>query len=142
MEGISTGGQSFLQSLEDMVRRIERLERVVTLLAASVLPYKPLLSREAFVKYLAPLCSDDQYDKQKPWRCNYSQAFTHKDTFTQIDFSQLSYGEGSEDQLMDHLITIASLEGRMPARVLADIQPDVFPSAVDALATVADTDAS
>ena len=89
MDGITAGGQSFMQSLEDMVRRLERVERIVTLIAAPVLPYKHLMTREAFYKYLEARCSSEYLDKERPWKAGYTGEFTHKTTGTEINLSQV-----------------------------------------------------
>ena len=134
MDSITTGGQDFLESLGEMVRRLERVERIVKLFAAPVLPYAFELKKEAFHKYLEERCSPDWDNTEKPWKAgNYTGEFTHKQTSITVKVPD-QWGTEGEDQLIELLLTIAGFEGRMPARVLADIQPDVFPSAVDALA--------
>jgi hypothetical protein len=134
-DGISTGGQSFMESMGEMVRRVERLERVVTLLAAPVFPYVGLLESKAFVAYLEARSSNDFTDTEKPWKRPYNgmDDFTHKQTGTSISLPTWDGGDAKQ-QLLGHLLTIAAFEGRMPVRVLADIQPDAM-SAVDALAS-------
>jgi len=137
MMDFSTGSQAFLQNMEELVQRLERLEKIVTLFAVPVLPCKGRLDKEAFHKYLLERCSSEYTDTTKPWRQEYS-AFHHKTVAAQIDLGHLSYNaETAQDQLMEHLITIAATEGRSPVRALLAIQPSAFPSAVDALATVA-----
>jgi hypothetical protein len=134
MDGITTGGQSFMEAIEEMVRRLERVEHIIKLLAAPVLPYKSELKKEAFHKYLEARCSPDWNDTEKPWEASsYTGEFTHKKTSTVVKIPT-QWDIDEPDQMIDLLLTIASFEGRMPARVLADIQPDAFPSAIDALA--------
>lgn len=135
MDGLGQSSQDFVQGIQDMVQRLERLERIARLFLAPILPYKHDLKREAFFKYLEAHCSLEWNDEDKPWKAgNLTGEFEHKQTMTTVKVPDQWSTDGTYADLLDLLLTIASFEGRMPARVLADIQPDIFPSAIDALA--------
>jgi len=131
---ISGPGREFVEEFEKLVERIERLEQVVRLFLAPILPHELMLLRtEPFEQYLADRCRDDEATWQ---RGTYTGYYTHIKTNMEVNISGPPWE--SQEKLLDALLTIAAAEGRMPARVLADIQPDVFPSAVDHLAAIAD----
>lgn len=139
MDRTTDGSQSFMESIGEMVQRLERVERIVTLIAGPVLPLKGLLTLSYFEKYLDDRSSASyDTDPEKPWRKGAYAEYTHKTANIVLKLpNQWDCADGTK--LLEALLTIAALEGRMPSRVLVDIQPDVF-SAVDALATVVENE--
>jgi len=134
-----SSGSAFIEEVGQLLNRIDRLEKITRLFLAPVLPYAHALTPEAFTRYLDDRCPcsgrEAEGEREPEWfKGNYTGYYTHRKTRVEVDIS----GWDADKKLLDALLMIAAAEGRMPSRVLADIQPDAFPSAVDHLATLVD----
>lgn len=140
MDDLTQASQNFMESIRNLMERIERLERCARLLLLPVQRYQHKLTYEAFDAWLNRATETDSRKAglgASRWVKGYRAGeYSHQpenievmipDKFLDID------GAG----LMELLLTIASFEQRSPAQLLMEIDPDLM-SAVDACATVVD----
>ena len=122
------GYGSFLDVMRNLQTRITRLEMTVTLWLAPVRDCT--LNRETFKRWL-----DDN------WRTgSFASEYRHETSHVMVklpnDGEQWAWGA----ELREVLLTIAAVEGRTPRDLLLEIDPNAFPSAIDALGATVRTD--
>jgi hypothetical protein len=126
------------ESFERLENRIKRLELLSRLFIAPILPYSGCISHEKVRDHLAILVARDKpkndWDDGGRWTARYSNEFEH----TQLGLKISLDWNSKPGEILDAILSIAAIEERTPRSILMEIDPDVFPSAVDALAASAE----
>ena len=139
--GIGAASQTFIDEMNKLVARIERLERVVRLSLRSIADCT--LERAKFVEYLnARVRAREQAEGYGSAGPGWSISGGYQEYLWMPDYIPLTvptevFGPENQYGLQDCLLSMAALEGRAPGVVLAEIDPSLM-SAVDVLAMVPD----
>ncbi len=145
MPGLSDAGRSFIEEMEKLNGRLERLERCARLALVPVKDYLPNLTTEKVGEFLNGLVVRDadksDYDKEKWTDGDYTGYFQHQPSGQQFKLEDHYYDTAPEGRwpFYDILLDIAVAEQMSLKRLLVEIDPNLM-SAVDACASVVDSE--
>ena len=141
MDGLTDAGRSFMDEVEKLVRRVERLERCARHALLSAREFLPNLKAKKVREYLDSLVLRDEkvpvYSESKWSTGSYTGYYKHYPEHTEFEVKDQYYDHnaGEREQLYDILLDIAVLEQMTIMRLLVEIDPTLM-SAVDACASV------
>ena len=137
MWGVNASGGGFLDDLNKLAARLERLERICSLFVAPLAPLDVKIKWTSLQAYLDKRV--DAPSPQRRWDRDSTCVYVYNPLGIRCDFSQVHYRDGDgddvQDELREALLTVAACEGKMPMRLLEEIQPGAV-GAVDLLADV------